>query len=250
MFPRYWLILGTFASIAASGTPIQFQSSDRQAALLELYTSEGCSSCPPAESWLNGLKNDSGLWSNFVPVAFHVDYWNNLGWRDELSNRRFSDRQRDYATAWNSDTIYTPEFVLNGREWHNGFGLKGAPGLSQTTAGILKVNSEDTNHWQVSFIPAGPPATGYEMNAVLSVSGLNSNVTAGENAGRHLRHDFAVLKLINQPLRAENGAFQTIFTMPVEPNTAQDGQALAVWVTRSGSLEPLQAVGGWLERPK
>ncbi len=63
----------------ANADPIVFQSSDRQTALLELYTSESCSSCPPAESWLSKLKNDPGLWQTFIPVAFHVDYWNHLG---------------------------------------------------------------------------------------------------------------------------------------------------------------------------
>jgi len=65
------------------------------------------------------------LWKDFVPVAFHVDYWNNLGWTDVWSDARFSERQRAYAQHWRSENIYTPEFVLNGREWHNWFTGKG-----------------------------------------------------------------------------------------------------------------------------
>jgi hypothetical protein len=103
-------------SVTVAAAPVSFQSSERQTALIELYTSEGCSSCPPAESWLSGLKSAPGLWNDFVPVTFHIDYWDNPGWRDKWSSKQFSDRQRDYARALGSAEIYTPEFVLNGKE--------------------------------------------------------------------------------------------------------------------------------------
>ena len=121
MNPVRYIILGVLAGIATDAAPIQFQSPARQVALVELYTSEGCSSCPPAESWLSGLKEKPGLWNEFVPIAFHVDYWNYLGWRDKWSSKQYSDRQRDYAGVWGSESIYTPEFVLNGKEWRNWF---------------------------------------------------------------------------------------------------------------------------------
>jgi hypothetical protein len=241
-----YMILGVLATIAANAAPIQFQSSERQVALVELYTSEGCSSCPPAESWLSGLKEKPGLWSEFVPVAFHVDYWNNLGWRDKWSSKEYSDRQRDYAEVWHSDNIYTPEFVLNGKEWHNWFELRGAPGVSESKTGILKVTSEDTNHWEVSFISTEAGKGAYEVNAALLVSDLGSDVKAGENTGRHLQHDFAVLKLIKQPLTGKENGFQGVFTIAAGQKAPEGRLALAVWTTHSGSLEPVQSVGGWL----
>src|SRR5687768_10063986 len=76
---------------------IQFQSGPNRTALLELYTSEGCSSCPPAEAWLSRVKSDARLWKEFVPVAFHVDYWDYLGWRDPFGMANYSERQRAYA---------------------------------------------------------------------------------------------------------------------------------------------------------
>src|SRR5436190_11363063 len=102
-----------FAGCAGYSAPLRFESPERQTALLELYTSEGCSSCPPAETWFSKLKNAPGLWTNFVPVAFHVDYWNRLGWRDKFSDAQFSERQRAYAQLWSAENIYTPEFVLS-----------------------------------------------------------------------------------------------------------------------------------------
>ena len=86
-----------FACISVNAAPVEFQSSQRQVSLLELYTSEGCSSCPPAEAWLSKLKNSQGLWDEFVPVAFHVDYWNNPGWKDRFSDEQYTERQKSYA---------------------------------------------------------------------------------------------------------------------------------------------------------
>ena len=246
-----WLfVLGMLAGISVHAAPLQFQSTASQTALVELYTSEGCSSCPPAESWLSHLKDKPGLWSEFVPVAFHVDYWDNLGWRDKWASKQYSDRQRDYAGVWASENIYTPEFVLNGKEWHNWFGIKGAPGLSDTKAGILKVTSEDTNHWQVHYIPAAGGTTGYELNAAFLLSGLGSDVKAGENTGRHLEHDFVVLTLIKRPLALQGDGFQGAFLMSAEQKTPPGRLGLAVWVSLNNRLEPLQAVGGWIEPSK
>src|SRR5260370_30783575 len=110
------LMLGVLASVTARADPIVFESPERQTVLLELFTSEGCSSCPPAESWLSQLKQKPGLWSDFVPVAFHFDYWDYLGWRDRWASQQFSDRQRGYASSCSNHSVYTPRFVLHGNE--------------------------------------------------------------------------------------------------------------------------------------
>src|SRR5262249_27401056 len=119
------LLLRQFSE--AQTNTISFQSSEVQTALVELYTSEGCSSCPPAEAWLSRLKDDSALWKNFVPVAFHVDYWDYLGWRDPWAATSFSERQRSYADSWSAVSVYTPGFVLNGKEWRDSSGHKTFP---------------------------------------------------------------------------------------------------------------------------
>lgn len=241
-----YVIPGWLAFASVNAAPVHFQSSERQTALVELYTSEGCSSCPPAESWLSGLKAKAGLWTEFVPVAFHVDYWNNLGWTDKWSSKQYSDRQREYAAIWGSDSIYTPEFVVNGKEWNSWFGLKSAPGLSDVKAGVLEVTSDDSQHWRAHFSPVGAGVQEYELHAALLISDLGSDVTSGETSGRHLKHDFAALKLISQPLVRGDDGFRGDFTLPPGKNAGQGKLALAVWVSPSGHLEPLQAVGGWL----
>ncbi len=238
--------LGLLAGIAAYAAPIAFQSSERQTSLLELYTSEGCSSCPPAEAWLSKLKGASGLWSEFVPVAFHVDYWNNHAWSDKFSSEQYSTRQRDYAQVWSAENIYTPEFVLNGNEWRNWFEFRGAPAASALKTGVLQVSSDDGKHWQADFVPSENGRADYEVTAALLVSETSSDVKGGENAGRHLNHDFAALSLITRPLASQTNGLQGKFVIDDNPKGNTGRLALAVWVTRSGHLEPLQATGGWL----
>jgi len=230
----------------AQNQPLVFQSASTQTALLELFTSEGCSSCPPAETWLTNLTASPALWKTFVPVAFHVDYWDHLGWRDPWSAREFSDRQRAYAAAWSNNSVYTPGFVLNGKEQPDWSGLTGVLKSPGAPAGTLKASSADLAHWQVWFTPLASGRENYEAHAALLASGLSSDVKAGENQGRYLNHDFVVTALTKTPLRTYGDFVWGQFALK-KTGKAQTGRpALAVWVTRSGRLEPLQAVGGWL----
>jgi hypothetical protein len=246
MIPRLCLVLVVLSGIAANAMPIQFQSTDLRSALLELYTSEGCSSCPPAEAWLSRLKEAPGLWTDFVPVAFHVDYWDYLGWRDKWASRQFSDRQRDYSRLWASDSIYTPGFVLNGKEWRSWSERSSLPTTRAIKTGVLKVTSEDATRWQVSFVPESPGTTSYDAHAALLISGVSSEVTAGENAGRRLNHDFAALTLVDQPLVRTNGTLEATVTVNTAQKPPEGRLAIAVWVSPAGQFEPVQAVGGWL----
>jgi hypothetical protein len=232
------------SSVNAQTNTITFQSPVTQTALLELYTSEGCSSCPPAEAQLSRWKTSPWLWKNFVPVAFHVDYWDYLGWRDPWATAQFSDRQRAYAQQWRSDTVYTPGFVLNGREFRD-WGRKEIPPPSDTTIGVLTATSTDLSHWQISFVPANSSGGEYEVHSAILASGLSSDVKAGENRGRRLNHDFVALTLATERLVRYGDSLQgeiQFQSIPQSPGKL----ALAVWITRSGRLEPLQATGGRL----
>ncbi len=238
------LLLLPFHMSHAQSNRIHFQSPETQVSLLELYTSEGCSSCPPAEAWLGGLKQAPGLWMNFVPVAFHVDYWDYLGWRDPWSSASFTDRQRSYAATWRSQSVYTPGFVLNGKEWRDWPGQKTGPVPRQQDSGILTVSSVDTNHWTVAFRPAQDAAGDFTAQLVLLGSGLRSEVKAGENRGRKLEHDFVALKTAKVALTKQPGIFAA--TVTLDARNLKDQPALACWITAKGGLEPIQAVGGWM----
>jgi hypothetical protein len=233
------LLLGVVHSRAE---PVSFESTESRVALLELFTSEGCSSCPPAEKWLSALKDSHGLWNEFVPVAFHVDYWDYLGWHDQWGSSQFSARQHAYVSSWHGDSVYTPGFVLNGKEWSDWSSSK-EPRSSKTKAGVLKVSSQDLTRWNVTFTPAIPATGEYEVHAALLANSLTSDVKAGENRGRRLNHDFVATDFGSSPLKANADKLEGQFTVTQGPTSRH---ALGVWITHKGALEPLQAVGGWL----
>jgi hypothetical protein len=230
------LLIGAPSSLSAA--PVTFSSGSNRVALIELFTSEGCSSCPPAERWLGARTTDRGLWQTFVPVEFHVDYWNRLGWPDRFSSREFTDREYRYADSWGSGSVYTPCFVRNGAEWHPADSA--APAPDAVAAGVLTV------HYDGAVVTAEfAPATRVsvvklELHAALLVGGVVSKVAAGENQGTTLRHEFVAAILAQGPLSGP-------VALPRREVSGAQRRALAVWVTKRGDLEPLQATGGWLE---
>jgi hypothetical protein len=230
---------------------IQFQSATNRAVLLELYSSEGCSSCPPAETWFSRLKANPRLWKDLVPVGFHVDYWDDLGWRDPFGASSFSDRQRAYSARWQTESVYTPGFVLNGKEWRGWFNRNDLPRASNQQAGVLTISSDDGTRWTVQFVPAvGQRAGAYDYHLALLGFELSSEVKAGENRGRRLDHDFVVLAMRSAAAKM-NGDFlsaEIFSTIPSRFTPKRLG--IAVWVTRRGELEPVQAVGGWFTPKK
>ena len=136
-----------------NATALELSSGTQQTTLLELYTSEGCSSCPPADRWLSRFKNDAGLWQQIVPVAFHVDYWNQLGWPDRFSNAAYTARQHNYKRHNYLNVVYTPGFVRNGREWRGWFEQQPLPRNNTNEVGILKA-SINHNSAYAEFFPS------------------------------------------------------------------------------------------------
>jgi hypothetical protein len=240
MIRRVLLLLSVFGAVAAHGGDLVFESKPVRTHLLELFTSEGCSSCPPAEAWLSNLKNEPRLWQDFVPIAFHVDYWDHLGWRDPFASKLWTERQADYSARWKSESVYTPAFALDGAAWRNG----PPPPAATETPGVLKitVNGERVT---ASFKPATKAGRHYEIHVARLGFALGADVTAGENNGRKLMHDFVVLGLTNEGMKSGLKELQ----LPAEPSkpAANSRSAIAAWVTQAGQIESIQAVGGWLQ---
>jgi hypothetical protein len=228
----------------SSVEPLRFASNARQTALVELYTSEGCSSCPPAEHWLAGLRDEPGLWHDFVPVAFHVNYWDNLGWPDRFASRQFTQRQYALADSWGGGSVYTPCFVRDGAEWHP----SSAPGTSDKTAGLLAVDYDPASgHCRVKFLRSEKSPGSYDVYVALLGGGLSSNVTAGENEGETLQHEFVALALIHAPMQSDGAATTAELMLPQLETKNSARRALAAWVTHRGELASVQATGGWLQ---
>jgi hypothetical protein len=228
----------------SAGAETKFESGSQQTALIELYTSEGCSSCPPAEAWFSQLKDDPGLWKRFVPIAFHVDYWDRLGWRDRFSSKQWTERQTRYASVWKSESIYTPAVVQNGRELRNWSSAK-VSSPNEKAAGVLTAKTTDGKNIAVEFRPADASDGSWEAHVALLASGVSSKVDAGENRGRNLKHDFVVLASRDAVMEHNGDAQQVRLTIPT---AAESGArlAVAIWISAHDQLAPVQATGGWL----
>lgn len=230
------LLYGT----TAWGEALQFNSGEHQTTLIELFTSQGCSSCPPAERWLGGLQQDPRLWKKLIPLAFHVDYWDSLGWKDQFANPAYSERQRRYKREGVLGVVYTPGFVVNGHEWRRWFGLSNIPESDQRV-GELKLEL-DGNALRARYTPVIAEEKSLILNVAVLGVGLTVDVTRGENAGKQLSQDFSVLE--HRQWRSTNGEWAV--TLPEVDLAAGARPAIAAWVNRSDSQTPIQAVGGWL----
>lgn len=219
-------------------TEAVFQSGPSKVHLLELFTSEGCSSCPPAEAWMSKLKEEPGLWRDFVPVAFHVDYWDKLGWRDRFASKEWTERQQAYAARWKGNSVYTPGFVLDGNE-----SSAQLPQKSPEVVGTLRVKVDDTNAI-VSFKPTATDSRAYDVHLATLGFALASNVAAGENRGRKLAHDFVVLSLNKMPMSRD----ASDVTFKIDNSRAEKIGAIAVWITNPNEMSPIQAAGGRLAK--
>lgn len=202
------------------------------AQIIELFTSEGCSSCPPADEFLSDMNNSDGLWEDIIPVAFHVDYWDYLGWKDPYAQPSFTLRQQLYRKYGVVNSVYTPSFVVDGQEWRGFFNWldRELPNTSSVSAKPL-VMSLHNNEVTVEFAETGT----FDLTLLLIANERTSYVKAGENKGKELKHNFVVLEQYQQ--RSNDSSWNLELT-----NNEFD--AIAAWVTTTSSFQPVQTVAG------
>ncbi|MEM9621410.1 MAG: DUF1223 domain-containing protein [Pseudomonadota bacterium] len=235
------LLLLTSAPAVGTADTWSISSRPAQTLLVELYTSEGCSSCPPADTWLSTMKNHPGLFHQFVPVAFHVTYWDYLGWRDTLGHRSHDQRHRRQAASAGSG-VYTPGVFLHGREWRGWRRYpEGPTQQNPPEVGVVQATASD-NRIEVKFTPAHNLAVD-APRVFLTYLRMDEStqVNAGENRGRKLQHDFIAAPVIAGKLRRQQNGW--LATVNAEPPTGAD--AIAIWIT-DASGNYLQSAGGYL----
>lgn len=207
--------------------------------VVELFTSEGCSSCPSADAALRELETAQSVPGvEVIALGQHVDYWNRLGWKDPFSSVQFTERQRWYASGFSGGN-YTPQAVVNGRYEFVGSQKKTlaetvakaaqAPHatvtLTRTAAGTLRV--------QVSNLPAGTQAA--RVALALAETGLSSHVGRGENSGRLLRHASVVRSLRTLGTVKPDGTFATSAPLNLSPSWKTENLRAVVLVQETGS---------------
>ena len=207
--------------------------------VIELYTSEGCSSCPPADKWASSLKGKGA-----VVQAFHVGYWDYIGWVDRFAAPAYTHRQRDVAAKNNLRSIYTPQAVLNGKDWPNwSSGTRQTSGQEAARTSItLRQLGADQFEASVTALTAPPGPVNWSAYWTITEHGHNSKVQAGENRGEFLKHDFVVRQY------TQAGEYKTTDTAPqklifrsIAPTPGHERQVnLVVFDSKTGKT--LQAV--------
>ncbi|MEO8119148.1 MAG: DUF1223 domain-containing protein [Rhodoferax sp.] len=208
----------------------EVRSGERLTPVIELYTSEGCSSCPPADQWLSTLKGKP-----VVAQAFHVGYWDYIGWVDRFATPANSSRQREMAATNGLRGIYTPQLVRNGRDWRDYARALDGNAPARATISLQRTDANDSFEARVS------PASGVgSWSAYWTVTehGHSSRVKAGENAGATLQHDFVVRQYT--PVGRYQGS-QTLRFVAIAAQAGHPRQINLV-VSDPKTAEPLQAV--------
>jgi hypothetical protein len=250
-----------FAVLAAAGLrapagPAPAPVAARTAVLVELFTSEGCSSCPPADAVLAKLLRDQPVDGvEIIPLSLHVDYWNRLGWKDPFSAKVYSDRQQKYAKVFGEDKLYTPQIVVDGREEINGGDEAGVrrivAGAASRTHLAMKVTARPADRAVTVSIdlPAAPAgAEPIDVLVALTEDDLATAVRRGENSGRTLSH-VAVVRKLQTLGTLEREAFVADGRLPIDPAWKSAKMRAVVWLQgRTSNHVYGAAAAGWASR--
>ncbi|MGZ4897397.1 MAG: DUF1223 domain-containing protein [Candidatus Angelobacter sp.] len=220
----------------------------RKAVVVELFTSEGCSSCPPADELLGRLRQDlSAKNIQVIPLGFHVDYWNSLGWKDRFSSADFSQRQEQYARALKVDGPYTPEMVVDGTVEFVGNDAGQAQRTirqqaSQPEIATVKLSSAAAD--QLAVQVKAPASTGDALVMLaITEDNLTTQVGSGENGGRMLHHA-AVVRELRQVGTLHDGGIETTVPLKLQKDWKRDDLRAVVFVQNgpSGKIDGAASV--------
>ena len=248
-----------FVALAALGgsngllpIPASIGGSGSQPVVLELFTSEGCSSCPPADAFLKEL-DDAGRVDKVEVIAIeeHVDYWDHLGWRDPFSSHKWTERQQQYEDALHHDGAYTPQLVINGRSDATGGTqqdvlqkIAGAANLPAAEVGLKAISvSPRSAEFSIALGGVPPEARSAELWLAVTERGLSSDVLRGENGGHKLTHA-AVLRSLTR-VKLPHGDHKTLTEVPVsvalDPAWRRENLRFVAFVQDSKTLHILGA---------
>ena len=218
------------AALAQAPQQCEARSAAQPPAVVELYTSEGCSSCPPADRWLSTLNGRSDV----IALAFHVNYWDRLGWPDRFATPAITERQHQLAQSSGSSYVYTPQVVMNGRDLRNW--SRTAP--SRLPASSVALSLKRDGNTVIANVGTGSGnLAGYW--AVLE-DGHSTRVRAGENSGETLKHDHVVT--LYKPVDAWAGKDAKQWSLALPAATAGVARRVAFVVTDGATQRPVQAL--------
>jgi len=238
--------LGAACSLAAESP----KSNARSPVIVELFTSEGCSSCPPADELLVRLDSTQPIASaEVIALSEHVDYWNRLGWEDPFSSAAFSARQLKYADSLRVDGPYTPQMVVDGqwqlvgsRSGQAADAITRAAGARKGKVALKTAHKAGSVQINIRVTDLPPAAAGdtAEVIVALTESDLHSSVKEGENAGRNLRHT-GVVREMRVVGTATTAQFDAAAVVPIAPGWVGENLRAVVFVQERNSRRVLAA---------
>ncbi|TRX61825.1 DUF1223 domain-containing protein [Fulvivirga sp. M361] len=211
-------------------------------AVIELFTSQGCSSCPAADKLLSEIvkeKNDTKVFG----LSFHVSYWNYLGWKDPYSSKEYTQRQRDYGAFFRNSSIYTPQMVVNGKREFVGSSQANAKkaieeALSQPAVHHLNLDVKRTHEELIIHYDMEGPLNDVVLNIALVERNIATEVKRGENRNRTLRHDNVVRSFKSIPARKKGQLM-----LPFANNPKLENGSVIAYVQNKGTFEISGATG-------
>jgi hypothetical protein len=219
--------------------------------VVELYTSEGCSSCPRADQFLSELGGTIDHDFHAIPLAFHVDYWNWLGWTDPYSKSEFTDRQRKIGHLNQQSSIYTPEFVVGGKESRGGVDIveriKSSNARPATVAIDLNIKSGVAGNLIVGFVVNNTSA-GEKALAHVAIfeNHIIREIKGGENSGRTLTHNY-VVRHWSDAINLQRGLTNHMLSLEIDESWEPGNLGMALIVVDPTTGETLQAVSTSLD---
>ena len=220
-------------------------------ALVELYTSEGCDSCPPADRWVSKLAASGFDSSRVVALAFHVDYWDYIGWKDPFAKPAWTQRQRDGVRSSGGRIVYTPQVTLNGKDfrpWSLGGAFRDAVTAinarppSAALELVARVGEREITVSTSAQLRNSANPQEHALFLALTESRLVSAVKAGENTGKTLNHDHVVRELRRSGLFDASGRNNTDQVLAITPGWNRDALGLVAFVQNTLTGEILQAL--------
>jgi hypothetical protein len=227
------------------------ESGPRRVALLELYTSEGCNSCPPTDRWVSALAQRGLDRDRVVTLGFHVDYWNYLGWNDPYARAEYSARQRAASQRNKARVVYTPQLLLNGADYRPGRIREDAAervdviNQGKPAASIrLKAAASGGALATEAAVAVTDPAQRGNARAYLALyeNNLSTDIKAGENRGKRLRHDYVVRTLAGPFAADSRGAIALNHRFALDPGWKTAELHLAAFVQNENTGDILQAL--------
>jgi len=234
------VLLGFITPLSQADNRIVVNSSANQTAVVELYTSEGCSSCPPADRWLNQLIQTPKSDLDVLALAFHVDYWDYIGWKDEFASPKYTDRQRRLARINQQSSIYTPEFFVGGLEARGTLSILDK--IKQTNKSTSPIDltlsiQMDNEQYMLELTSQTGVNQDYKVQFVIFEDNLSNQVERGENAGRKLSHQ-RVVRSLSPTI---DFVSPVNYSVQKKPDWLTDNQGVAALVT-TGDEEYVQSV--------